>query len=257
MGTAHVSRRSAEEVSALIDVVRPDAVMIELCAGRAKKLMEGGVRSDGEFLREMLGSLLAPGGSFGEKMFKLSFSGFYRFLRSLGLNPGGEFRAAIEGAERHGARLVYGDRDVNETMKRLASSIDFEDVLRLVSTQSPNPPQHIVDYFENNGGNKSQEKRNTTIEDHVEALKTRAMARDMAHFLREASPKLAQALIDERDEILTKSLRKLQGRVVGVVGLAHLDGIERRWESLQKSKSAVLSIDGLVRERSLMSSKND
>jgi hypothetical protein len=32
---------------------------------------------------------------------------------------------------------------------------------------------------------------------------------------------------------MVQSLSGLQGRVVGVVGLAHLDGIERRWEELQ------------------------
>ena len=32
---------------------------------------------------------------------------------------------------------------------------------------------------------------------------------------------------------MVDNLRKLKGRVVAVVGLAHLDGIERRWEEAQ------------------------
>ncbi len=44
---------------------------------------------------------------------------------------------------------------------------------------------------------------------------------------------------DERDEIMTDALLRLEGRVVGVVGLAHLDGIERRWEQLQASGRAL------------------
>ena len=44
---------------------------------------------------------------------------------------------------------------------------------------------------------------------------------------------------DERDEIMTQALLRLEGRVVGVVGLAHLDGIERRWEQLQTSGRAL------------------
>ena len=51
-------------------------------------------------------------------------------------------------------------------------------------------------------------------------------------------------MIDERDEHMVHSLSKLRGRVVGVVGLAHLDGIERRWEQLQQrgNRSAVAAL---------------
>lgn len=38
---------------------------------------------------------------------------------------------------------------------------------------------------------------------------------------------------------MTEALLRLEGRVVGVVGLAHLDGIERRWEQLQASGRAL------------------
>jgi hypothetical protein len=103
-------------------------------------------------------------------------------------------------------------------------------------------------------------------------MKSRAVVRDMATYMRRVNPRLAAAMIgavvwgrtclpaclpsclpasqaalpqriclfslcsslltpaDERDEVMVQSLSQLQGRVVGVVGLAHLDGIERRWE---------------------------
>ena len=38
VGTAHVSRQSAEEVRELIRVVRPSTVMVELCTERAERL---------------------------------------------------------------------------------------------------------------------------------------------------------------------------------------------------------------------------
>ena len=52
-------------------------------------------------------------------------------------------------------------------------------------------------------------------------------------------PHPAPLCADERDEIMTQSLLRLEGRVVGVVGLAHLDGIERRWEEAQGSGRAL------------------
>lgn len=38
IGTAHVSRQSADEVKELLHVVRPGTVMVELCAQRAERL---------------------------------------------------------------------------------------------------------------------------------------------------------------------------------------------------------------------------
>ena len=101
----------------------------------------------------------------------------------------------------------------------------------------------------------------------VEALKTRKSAQQMSQLLRKMNPALAAVLIDERDEVINKilqhpkqarhlqlitklpshiticvqimvqNLRNLKGRVVGVVGLAHLDGIERIWRDLQEGRS--------------------
>lgn len=34
-------------------------------------------------------------------------------------------------------------------------------------------------------------------------------------------------------------LSRLEGRVVGVLGLAHLDGMERRWEARMYSRQAL------------------
>lgn len=131
-------------------------------------------------------------------------------------------------------------------------------------------------------------------------MKTRALVRDMAAFMRQVNPQLAAALIggpagrgtgtgahahmphatrepaatlppsavgppttttgphhpppaqtptchavpapcaDERDEIMTRALLRLEGRAVGVVGLAHMDGIERRWEEAMGRQAAVV-----------------
>lgn len=36
---------------------------------------------------------------------------------------------------------------------------------------------------------------------------------------------------------MTRSLLRLEGRVVGVVGLAHLDGMERLWEEAMSGRA--------------------
>ena len=53
------------------------------------------------------------------KQFKAMNQRMLKFLEGFGFVYGGEFQAALEEAEAIGASLVYGDRDVRETMKRL------------------------------------------------------------------------------------------------------------------------------------------
>lgn len=77
VGTAHVSKASAEEVRQLIRAVQPQAVMLELCAGRAARLRSGAA-GDQEFLQQMLGGLAAPGNSFSQKLVQLSLPLMYR-----------------------------------------------------------------------------------------------------------------------------------------------------------------------------------
>lgn len=237
VGTAHVSQRSAQEVRDMITLVKPDTVMIELCPQRAQRLRTGQT-SDADFLRDALGQMFAPGTNFGQQLFKLSLQGMYRVLHSIGMDVGGEFKAAMQAAEDQGAKLVYGDRDVQETMAKLAAAVRLEDLLRMMMTNgAPQPPQSMVEFFENSaggvGGGAEGWNAKSRLEAQVEAMKTRGMARQMSEYMRQLNPALAAALIDERDEYMVNTLRRLKGRVVGVVGLAHLDGIERRWEAMQ------------------------
>ncbi|KAL4549534.1 hypothetical protein Ndes2526B_g04543 [Nannochloris sp. 'desiccata'] len=246
VGTAHVSEQSAQEVRDMITLIKPDVVMIELCPSRAERLRKG-QSSDADFLKDALGQLFRPGAHFGQQLVKLSLQGMYRMLHNLGMDVGGEFKAAMLAAEKQGAKLVYGDRDGNETLLRLSKAVRIEDIFKMVAGGGPQPPQGMVDFFENNINNNSTGNSTNSstvksrLEAQVEAMKTRAMARQMSTWMREMNPALATALIDERDEFMVQKLRGLQGRVVGVVGLAHLDGIERRWEALQQGAGSVIA----------------
>lgn len=41
---------------------------------------------------------------------------------------------------------------------------------------------------------------------------------------------LLQALVSERNDVMVKALRNLKGKVVAIVGLAHMDGMEQLWK---------------------------
>lgn len=233
VGTAHVSKKSAVEVRDVIKVVKPDVVMVELCPGRAARLRAGRPASDADFLKGILSSLFAPGTNLPTELVKISFQGFYRILKGFGLDVGAEFIAAMVAGEQQGAKIVYGDRDVRETISRLASVVKMEDVFQMFLGNGPVPPRSVLDAFEQKSGSGS-DGIGDRLESQVEFMKRRSIARDLANFLRQINPQAAAALIDERDEIMVQNLRRLKGRVVGVVGLAHLDGIERRWEAIHR-----------------------
>ena len=48
--------------------------------------------------------------------------------------------------------------------------------------------------------------------------------------MRASFPRVAAAMLDQRDDVMTQNLlRRCSGRTVAVVGMAHMDGIEERW----------------------------
>jgi pheromone shutdown protein TraB len=243
VGTAHVSKQSAQEVRDMITLIKPDVVFVELCPERAAKLRKG-QSSDADFIKDALKQLFRPGSHFGQQLVKLSLTGMYRMLHNLGMDVGGEFKTAMDAAEEQGAKIVYGDRDGNDTLSRLAEAVKIEDVLKMMAGGGPQPPKPMVDFFENNMNNGNTNSSSTVtsrLEAQVEAMKTREMARQMSSWMRELNPALAIALIDSRDEYMVQQLRQLKGRVVGICGLAHLDGIERRWQALSPGAGSVIA----------------
>lgn len=47
-------------------------------------------------------------------------------LKTLGMDPGLEFKVAMEEAQKLRARIVYGDANVEETMRRISQSLRMQ-----------------------------------------------------------------------------------------------------------------------------------
>ena len=87
----HASRVAARQVRQVIRAVRPDTVLVELCAARARRLMAPPDASRPSSLAEALQSL-GGAGTLGEKVLGLGLKGFYAAWRHAGLEPGLEFK---------------------------------------------------------------------------------------------------------------------------------------------------------------------
>jgi pheromone shutdown-related protein TraB len=206
VGTAHVSQRSVEDVRRVVDELRPDTVCVELDAARHHALVDP-KRWRNLDIFEVIRQRRVP-----FLLTSLALSSYQRRLgEKLGVRPGAEMIAAIEHADRIGARLVLADRDIQATLKRTWAALSPWDCLQLAGAL-------VGSLFAKGEITKEQ----------VEALKDRDNIGELVREFAEVMPRLQRPLIDERDRFLMSSIREAPGRrVVGVVGAGHVGGMVR------------------------------
>lgn len=206
VGTAHVSQRSVEDVGRVVDELRPDTVCVELDAARHQALVDP-KRWRHLDIFDVIRQRRVP-----FMLTSLALSSYQRRLgEKLGVRPGAEMLAAIDHAERVGARLVLADRDIQATLKRTWAALSLWDCLQLVGAL-------VGSLFAKGEITKEQ----------VEALKDRDNIGELVREFAEVMPRLQRPLIDERDRYLMSSIREAPGqRVVGVVGAGHVGGMVR------------------------------
>ena len=160
----------------------------------------------------------------GAQAVGVGLSGLYRQLDEMGFQSGGEFKAAVDEAEAIGASILLGDRDARVTVRRLRDAL--VEVLRSPPpSELAEPPAELVEKLGKGGDDFSKEN----IMAQMGVLKQRENTRQLVAYLKTAVPPLYTALIDERDAYMAQSLMASEGkRIVAVVGLAHVDGIEAR-----------------------------
>jgi pheromone shutdown-related protein TraB len=206
VGTAHVSEKSVQEVTKTIEDTRPDIVAVELCPARYRSL------TGQEEEKEIKISELLSGG----KLYYLLVQWFLAYIQKkigseLGVKPGSEMLAAIETAQKVGARVALVDRDVGITIQRFWSAMGIADKVRLITSLIPAAL---------GWGDEEIDVDSITQEDVVSQL--------ISEF-RKISPSAASVLVDERDAYIARNLYQLskEGRVLAVVGAGHKEGITK------------------------------
>lgn len=201
IGTAHVSRRSVEEVKRAIDELKPDAVAVELDVRRFLALTSE--------KREINIVEAIKRGEVTLILFQILLAYFQRKLgEKTGVKPGEEMLVAIEKAREINADVLLIDRDIGITMKRFWQSLNFFEKIKLVLSL-------FKGMFES-----------VEIDEMVERDVTEMLVREF----RKISPKASKVLIDERDAYMAKNLlnaSKKYERIVAIVGAGHKSGIEK------------------------------
>jgi pheromone shutdown-related protein TraB len=208
LGTAHVSRASAEAVETMLAESDYDLVAVELCDSRYQALTNPDQLLEVDMFR------VIRDGRGGVMLAQLALGGYQRRLaEQFGIEPGAEMRAAIDTARAQGRRLVLIARDVGITLKRASRSLGWWQRWVLL-----------------NGLFLGLFTREELTEDDIEQLKQGDMLTGAFTEFAAEAPALFQALIAERDDYMAAELRRNAApgqRVLAVVGAGHLDGIAR------------------------------
>lgn len=204
IGTAHVSKHSAEQVKEVIEAEKPDSVCIELDEQRFKSIREGNKWKEMDIfqvIKDKKATLL---------LMNLAISSFQnRMAKQFDISPGQEMIQGIESAEETGAELVLADRDIQITFSRIWGGIGLKGKALLLT-------QVIASIF----------SKETISEEDLEKMKTQDTINAMLHEFTEEFPRLKKPLIDERDQYLAQKIKNAPGeKIVAVLGAAHVPGI--------------------------------
>lgn len=211
VGTCHVSEKSAQQVKQVINFVEPNVIAVELCKKRAQSLQHL-ESSERNLLQLILDSWKVSGGLL-KKLLRLYLGLQYHHLRVVGFEPGKEFKVALEECKRMEAQLLLIDEDVGVTIGKLVDVLSFSVVLRLFKA----------------GKRLEEMVGNVVLEDVIEQFSERGFARKIMEIMKIECPEIMKVLITHRDQVMFEHLRTCQGKVVGVVGMGHMDGIEKMW----------------------------
>jgi pheromone shutdown-related protein TraB len=206
VGTAHVSEKSIAEVNEVIEREKPDIVAVELDKPRFQAL------KGEEEVKEVNLKELLSGGKFYHFMLHWLLAYVQKKIGAdTGVKPGAEMKAAIEQAEKTGAKIALIDRDIQVTLGRFWNRMSFFEKLKLFTS--------LVGASFGFGSEKID----------IETVTNEDVVTQLIGELRKLAPSAAIVLIDERDAFMAKNLLDLsnQGKVVAVVGAGHREGIQK------------------------------
>ena len=204
IGTAHVSRESADLVERVIGEERPNTVCVELCRPRYEAILQQDKWQQTDIvkvIREKRTSLLLS---------QLIMASLQRKIaEKFNITPGEEMLRAIARAEEIGAEIVLADREIRVTLLRTWRKMGFWSKMKVL-------PDLLLSLF-------------TTEEitaEEIEKLKQHDVLELALETVGEKLPGLKTTLIDERDLYMAHTIGHASGaRIVAVVGAGHVPGI--------------------------------
>ncbi|MBE0571726.1 MAG: TraB/GumN family protein [Ignavibacteriaceae bacterium] len=210
VGTAHISRHSADLVREVIEKEKPDVVCVELDEKRMQALSEKS-RWENLDIRKIINEK-----QLSTLIVNLVLSSYQKKLgEKLGVMPGTELLEAVQTAKQNNIPIELCDREVRITLRRAWHSMGFWQKMKLVA-----------------GGFGGIFEKQELTEEKLAELRSKDVLSEMMDELGKAMPVLKQVIIDERDQYLAEKMKLSTGnKIVSVVGAGHARGIIKALES--------------------------
>lgn len=223
LGTAHVSRASAEMVRDLIDSGDYDAVAIELCPSRHNAIINP------DSLAKMDLFQVIKHGKAPMVAASLALGAYQqRLAEQFDIKPGEEMRAAIDGAEAHKLPVLLIDREIGTTLKRVYRNVPWWKRMSLFS-----------------GLFASVVSREKVSEEEIEQLKQGDMLETAFSQFADQARDLYKPLINERDQFMAAHLQKAADEehhqnILAVVGAGHMNGMIKYLQEGQNNPTGLI-----------------
>ncbi len=230
LGTAHVSKASAEKVRELLASEAYDAVGVELCPSRYNAIIQPDALAKMDLLQVL------REGKVPMVTASLALGAYQqRLAEQFGIEPGAEMRAAIEVGKEASLPVLLLDREVGTTLKRIYRKVRWWRRLGLLA-----------------GLMASVLSREDVAEDEVERLKEGDILETAFTQFAEQAQELYIPLIDERDRYMAARVREELARgghrhILIVVGAGHLKGIANYLRRDAREEELTETIDELDR----------
>jgi pheromone shutdown-related protein TraB len=217
LGTAHISRSSADKVRELLETDAFDAVAVELCPSRYNALVDPGALARMDLfrvIREGRAAMVAANLALGAYQ--------QRLAEQFGIEPGAEQMAAVRYARERQRPVLLIDREIGVTLKRIYRNVVWWKRAGLLG-----------------GLLGSLLSKEEVDEQEVERLKEGDILETTFAELAADRQDLYLPLIDERDRYMAARLRMEIGQaghenILAVVGAGHLKGIARYLQEPQQ-----------------------
>lgn len=234
LGTAHVSRASAESVEQMIHSREFDVVCIELCQSRFKAITEPNTLAEMDLfnvIRQGKASMVVASLALGAYQ--------QRMAEQLGIEPGVEMKKAISESKQLDLPLEIIDREIGITLKRVYHNVPFWKRLYLIS-----------------GLFASVFSREEVSEKEIEKLKSGDILETTFTQFAEDEKELFKPLIDERDQYMAAKLVQVAEKykcktILAVVGAGHMNGMQKYLSQENISAQKVIAeLEVIPRKRS-------
>lgn len=205
LGTAHISQKSIDEVSRIIQEEKPDTVCVELCASRMRSVQ------DPDHWKKLDIFKVFKERKMWLLLSSLILSSFQKKLGYGNIRPGDEMRKAIEEGNKIHAKIVPVDREISTTLKRAWWNVGFWSRMMLFST--------LV---------SSLIVKEEISPEKIEEMKSDDVLKDLFSQLPSRYQSVKNVIIDERDAYLAQRIRQQAAvgkKIFAVVGAGHLEGI--------------------------------